>query len=145
MKQLRIAGGATHGEAGLPATCAELSFPSLDAFADKPSDKTEKDLKGKAKDTSKFVQNYFDQRAQASYVDFFLPRQTQSDMRQAYANPNLTLTSNAGAAPEFKSRFADPNNATNTHFFTLITGGKFKAEPQACPGPQSGSSANECP
>lgn len=57
MKQLRIASAKTQGETNMPATCAELIFSALDAFSGKPSDKTENDLKRKAKDTSKFVQN----------------------------------------------------------------------------------------
>lgn len=32
-------------------------------------------------------------------------------------------------APQFKSKIADPNDARNTHFITLITGGKIEAEP----------------
>ncbi|KAF6231925.1 hypothetical protein HO173_009762 [Letharia columbiana] len=47
---------------------------------------------------------------------------------QAYQHPESTLTAQA-APPNLRSRFADPNHATKTHFFTLVTGGKFKAEP----------------
>lgn len=30
---------------------------------------------------------------------------------------------------EFKSKMADPNDARNKHLFTLLTGGRYKAEP----------------
>ncbi|KAI9810691.1 MAG: hypothetical protein M1827_006150 [Pycnora praestabilis] len=120
MKQLRIASGKTHGEAELPATCAPLIFPALDVAAAA----TEKEgsngsaasgFKAKSKSMSKFVSDYNDRRAQAIY---------------ATKNPNSTLTTQvAPMAPQFKSRFANPNNATNTHLFTLLTGGRWKAEP----------------
>ncbi|CAD6565111.1 MAG: hypothetical protein ASARMPREDX12_005695 [Alectoria sarmentosa] len=123
VKQLRIASAETHGEAEMPVTCAPLIFPALDAATvASPAAREERNsegigtgIKAKSKNVSKFVNNYYDRRAQASY---------------AYQNPESTLTAQvAPAAPNFRSRFADPNNATNTHFFTLITGGKFKAEP----------------
>jgi hypothetical protein len=30
---------------------------------------------------------------------------------------------------QFKSRYADPNHHTNKHLFTLLTGGRYRAEP----------------
>ncbi|MCJ1354416.1 MAG: hypothetical protein MMC33_004404 [Icmadophila ericetorum] len=120
MKRLRIASGETHGEAELPVNCAPLIFPALDAVADAATKEAGNEsvagnIKDKSKSASKFVSNYFDRRAQAVY---------------AFENPDSTLTAQmAPVAPQFKSRFADPNNAVNTHLFTLITGGRYKAEP----------------
>lgn len=76
MKQLRIASGETHGEAEMPVTCAPLIFPALDAAAvASPAAKDERNgdgighsIKAKSKSASKFVNDYYDRRAQASYV-----------------------------------------------------------------------------
>ncbi|KAK4696974.1 hypothetical protein P7C71_g1035, partial [Lecanoromycetidae sp. Uapishka_2] len=120
MKRLRIASGETH-EAEIPVTCAPLTFPALDVVVAASTAKggnsegLADSIKARSKSTSKFVNDYFDRRAQATY---------------AFNNPNSALTSQmAPAAPQFQSRFADPNNATNTHLFSLITGGKYKAQP----------------
>ena len=74
MKGLRIASGETHGEAEFPVTCAPLSFPALDKIVDTASaewssnGRKVNNMKTKSKDTTKFVQNYYDRRAQANYV-----------------------------------------------------------------------------
>lgn len=75
MKALRIASGETHGEAELPVTCAPLTFPALDAMAaaafeakNGNSEGVASSFKTKSKSTSKFVNDYFDRRAQATYV-----------------------------------------------------------------------------
>ena len=75
MKQLRIASGVTHGEAQMPVTCAPLVFPALDAVVDAASTKSggQKDgvadsIKAKTKGSTKFVNDYLDRRAQATYV-----------------------------------------------------------------------------
>ena len=59
----------------MPVTCAPLIFPALDAAEVAGSrfcDEGSSGFKAKSKSTSKFVSNYFDRRAQATYV---LPRQ----------------------------------------------------------------------
>lgn len=110
MKQLRLASGETHGEAQMPVPCARLIFPALDAAGlaspaaeeERNSDGIGSSIMAKSKSASKFVNDFYDRRAQASY---------------AYQNPESTLTAQAApAAPRFRSRFADPNHATNTHF-----------------------------
>lgn len=76
MKQLRIASGETHGEAEMPVTCAPLIFPALDAAAvaspaaskEPNGDGIGHSIKAKSKSASKFVNDYYDRRAQASYV-----------------------------------------------------------------------------
>lgn len=76
MKQFRIASGETHGEAEMPVTCAPLVFPALDiAAAASPaanegptSEGIGRNIKAKSRSASKFVNDYFDRRAQASYV-----------------------------------------------------------------------------
>ena len=81
MKQLRIASGETRGEAEMPVTCAPLIFPGLDAAAVASSHANEerkgegisKSTKAKSKSASKFVNDYYDRRAQASYVCSFHP------------------------------------------------------------------------
>ena len=75
MKQFRVASGETHGEAEMPVTCAPLIFPALDAAASSPAPEGERNsegigssIKAKSKSASKFVNDYYDRRAQASYV-----------------------------------------------------------------------------
>ena len=73
MKRLRIASGAT-SEAEIPITCAPLIFPALDAIVDASNQEgldgegVATNIKTKAKASSKFVSDYFDRRAQATYV-----------------------------------------------------------------------------
>ena len=94
MKQLRIASGETHGEAGLPVTCAPLVFPGLDAAAVASSHAKEerngegisKNIKAKSKSASKFVNDYYDRRAQASYVCFFQPAVTLLSFSRTSSN-----------------------------------------------------------
>ena len=76
MKQFRVASGETHGEAEMPVTCAPLIFPALDAAAvtypaakgERHSEGIGSNIKAKSKSASKFVNDYYDRRAQASYV-----------------------------------------------------------------------------
>ena len=77
LKQFRIASGETRGEAEMPVTCAPLIFPALDAAAAAASPAAEgernsegigSNIKAKSKSASKFVNDYYDRRAQASYV-----------------------------------------------------------------------------
>ena len=70
IQQLRIASGETHGEAAMPVTCAPLIFPALDAAAidGHSSQGVGSTIKAKSKSASKFVNDYYDRRAQASYV-----------------------------------------------------------------------------
>ena len=91
MKQLRIASGETHGEAEMPVTCAPLIFPGLDAAAVASSHAKEerngegisKNIKAKSKSASKFVNDYYDRRAQASYVCCFHPAVTSLSFSRA--------------------------------------------------------------
>lgn len=91
MKRLRIASGETHGEAEFPVTCAPLTFPALDAIAattsatnNGSSEGVANSIKAKTKSTSKFVNYYFDRRAQAIYVSH-----TQSFKAVPWHYPNI--------------------------------------------------------
>ncbi|KAL8637321.1 MAG: hypothetical protein Q9228_005393 [Teloschistes exilis] len=77
-----------------------------------PSGALAAQIRAKSKSTQKFVQSYMDKRGRATFV---------------VNNPGAKLTSQV-EAPKFRSRLADPNNATNMHFFSLITSRKWKAE-----------------
>ena len=73
MKQLRIASGETHGEAEIPVTCAPLIFPALEAVAEAAEKESGQEsvgssIKAKSKSATKFVNDYYDRRAQAIYV-----------------------------------------------------------------------------
>ena len=74
-KRLRVASGETQGEAQMPAICAPLIFPTLDTVVDQlerdnrnNSEGFANAMKAKTKNSSAFVANYFDRRAQAAYV-----------------------------------------------------------------------------
>ncbi|KAL8686279.1 MAG: hypothetical protein Q9218_007214 [Villophora microphyllina] len=122
-KQFRVASGESECEAAMPVMCAPLIFPTLDAAAvaaprtqdqgEVPAGGLVANMKTKSKSAQKFVQDYMDRRGQATF---------------AVNNPDAKLTSQV-EAPKFTSRLADPNNATNMHFLSLITGGRWKAEP----------------
>ena len=100
---LKLTTGKTHTELELPEA-APLIFPNLDAAADEE----EAGKKQNAfKKSGKFISNYIDQRAHATYNA---------------ENPNSSLST---GAPEFKSRYADPTHpATNGSLISLVTGGK---------------------
>ena len=74
MKELRIASTETHHD-DIPVTCAPLIFPALDAavaatsgISENQSEGIAGSLKVKSKIASKFVSEYNDRRAQATYV-----------------------------------------------------------------------------
>ena len=83
MKQFRVASGETRGEAEMPVTCAPLVFPALDAAAasssslaaegERNSEGIGSNIKAKSKSASKFINDYYDRRAQASYVCTYPP------------------------------------------------------------------------
>ncbi|TVY13107.1 hypothetical protein LARI1_G008983 [Lachnellula arida] len=100
--KLRVSSGKTHGELELPQA-APLIFPALDAAAEEGARK-----KNRMKETSKFVADYMDRRAQATY---------------AGENPGSALAL-ATTEPRFRSRFADPNHAASSgDLVALVTGG----------------------
>lgn len=112
MKNIRLSSGTTKGAANIPTTCAPLIFPTADGGARlertaEPTSSDERTFKEKVKSAYDFVNDYKDRRAQAEYLN---------------ANPNTAL-GNQTAAPEFRSRYANPNDATNQNLFGLLTGG----------------------
>ncbi|KAH8801740.1 hypothetical protein F5884DRAFT_684961 [Xylogone sp. PMI_703] len=105
MKNLRVSSGKTYGEFEMPEA-APLIFPAIEEAATKGGAEGQK-LKDKMKSGQKFVADYMDRRAQATY---------------AYENPNSVLTS--GGKPAFASRYADPNHpASSGSLVALLTGG----------------------
>ena len=76
MNRLRIASGETHGEKEMPLVCAPLVFPALEAIADSAEHGDENALDkivAKSQSAGTFVADYFDRRAQATFVSFFFP------------------------------------------------------------------------
>ena len=65
MAGLRVSSGKTYGEIEMPES-APLIFPALDQAAVNPD-------ANKLKKSQKFVPDYFDRRAQATYVSSILP------------------------------------------------------------------------
>lgn len=119
IQKIRLASGTARRAADMPTTCAPLIFPTADGGArlertleptdpavGLPSASGERTFKEKAKSAYEFVNDYYDRRAQAGYLQ---------------ANPGTAL-GNQTAAPEFRSRYADPNNTTNSNVFSLLTG-----------------------
>ncbi|KAM5349135.1 hypothetical protein ACJ41O_008958 [Fusarium nematophilum] len=99
--KLRESSGKTYGEVELPEA-APLVFPVLDE-----SDIQKEGSKAKMEDAQDYVREYFDKRAQAKF---------------AAKNSGSVLIQ--GPAPEFTSRYADPNHpASSGSFRSLVTGG----------------------
>lgn len=76
IQNIRLVSGKTHGEIELP-DAAELIFPDLDRAAasdlhqqGKGKENVNESTKEKWKSAGKWVQNYLDRKAQASYVRF---------------------------------------------------------------------------
>lgn len=113
-KNMRLSSGKTYGELELPEA-APLIFPALEDLADDTSADAEK-KKSKMKSSQKFVADYFDRRAQATYIA---------------ENPNskLALSPSEDGGPKFASRYADPNHPANSgSLISLLTGGHINPE-----------------
>ncbi|KAK8211600.1 hypothetical protein M8818_003255 [Zalaria obscura] len=137
-RNYRIASGVNVGESSMPAVCAPLIFPGLTtsspttdtatptsplsptvsaaspvATSSPQSERQKKTLKEKARASRRFINEYYDRRAQALY---------------AAKHPDTMLATQA-EMPKFRSRYADPNHpASNGHLFNLLTGGRAKAQ-----------------
>jgi hypothetical protein len=102
-KNMRLSAGKTYGELEMPEA-APLIFPALDQLA-----ATEEGVKkqNKLKNSQKFMADYFDRRAQASY---------------AAENPTSSLAQRPTEG--FASRYSDPNHPANSgSIVDLLTGG----------------------
>jgi hypothetical protein len=122
LKNLRLTSGTTQGEMSLPEA-APLIYPALDRAAATVATTTAqgKDSSSAAaippqkqnalKSSTKFLADYFDRRAQATYKG---------------TNPSSRLAAALPPPPEkqFASRFSDPNHPVNSGSITaLLTGG----------------------
>jgi hypothetical protein len=100
---MKLSAGKTDGELEMPEA-APLVFPALDHLrATEDGVKKQNAIKSKGK----FISDYFDRRAQASYSE---------------ENP----TSSLGRGPKsgFANRYSDPNSAANSgSIVDLLTGG----------------------
>jgi hypothetical protein len=105
-QSMRLSSGKTYGELELPEA-APLVFPALDLVAaDTSADGVTK--QNRLKSSQKFVADYFDRRAQATY---------------AAQNPGSALAV-PGLEKPFASRFSDPNHPANSgSLVSLLTGG----------------------
>jgi len=102
-KNMRLSSGKTYGELEMPEA-APLIFPALDQLG-----ATEEGVKkqNKLKSSQKFMADYFDRRAQASY---------------AKENPTSSLAQTPSTG--FVSRYSDPNHPANSgSIVDLLTGG----------------------
>ncbi|KAI9736248.1 MAG: hypothetical protein M1834_001134 [Cirrosporium novae-zelandiae] len=104
MKSLRMASGETRGELQLPEA-APLIFPKLDQLADEAG--ADQAKQNKFKQSTAFVSDYLDRRAQATYNA---------------QNPNSILA--VQQPQQFASRYSDPNHpASSGSLISLVTGG----------------------
>ncbi|KAK9357943.1 hypothetical protein V1504DRAFT_397936 [Lipomyces starkeyi] len=102
LKKIRPSSGKTYGEVELPES-APLIFPALDSLA---SDNGQGH--NKFKRSQKFIANYFDRRAQATYTA---------------QNPGSSLAVPVNS--QFASRYSDPNHPANSgSLIAIVTGGK---------------------
>ncbi|MCJ1380685.1 hypothetical protein MMC17_003793 [Xylographa soralifera] len=111
MNKIKASSGKTYGELEMPLA-APLIYPSLDAAADATSN--EKQKQNALKKSQKFVADYYDRRAQATYAG--------ENMESSLSVPQTT---------EFASRYSDPNHAANNgSLISLITGGNINPQPR---------------
>ncbi|KAH8692234.1 hypothetical protein BGW36DRAFT_431454 [Talaromyces proteolyticus] len=114
LKDFRLTSGRTNGEIELPEA-APLIYPDLDRAAAQAMEGQEKGPEGprqKLRNSGKWVQDYMDRKAQASY---------------AAKNPESALSVPSSERKGFVSRFNDPNHPANTgSLVSLLTGGKIK-------------------
>jgi hypothetical protein len=114
-RPLRSSSGATHAS-NTPMQVAPLVYPGLDDMIERPEIKGDESFKERLLRNKDFVQDYFDRRASANY---------------AGNNPDSALKKTASQAPEFHTRFADPNHPCNNgHLVSLVTGGNLVAQPR---------------
>ncbi|KAL2059824.1 hypothetical protein VTL71DRAFT_9979 [Oculimacula yallundae] len=108
MRNLHKSSGKTYGELELPES-ASLIFPAIEKVVDNIAEGGTK-KEGKMKSAGKFVEDYIDRRAQATWTN---------------ENPDSKLAA-TGAKPEFTSRYADPTHAVNNGgIVSFLTGGKI--------------------
>ena len=111
LRPIRLVSGKTP-QKEMPLDVAQLVYPGLDDMVERPDVVRDESFKERLQRNKQFVASYFDKRATALY--------------QAN-NPDSALTKAGSAdAPEFRSRWADPNHPSNNgHLFSLVTGGKY--------------------
>ncbi|KAK3167102.1 hypothetical protein OEA41_010227 [Lepraria neglecta] len=107
---MKSSSGKTHGELEM-LEAAPLIFPNLDALAAAEGSDSKK--KSGLKKTGVFLGDYFDRRAQASYIG------ENPDTKLAAANP---------VQPKFASAYGDPTSSTYSgSIVSFLTGGKIDA------------------
>jgi hypothetical protein len=115
LRPIRLASGKTDANT-TPLMIAPLIYPGLEDMMERPQVKRDESFKERLLRNREFVADYFDRRARAEY---------------AGNNPDSALTKASAVMPEFHSRFADPTHPCNNgHLFSLITGGKYVAQPR---------------
>lgn len=115
LRPIRLASGTTTTDT-MPLEIAPLIYPGLEDMLERPQIQRDENFKARLMRNKEFVADYFDRRARADY---------------AGNNPDSALTKVAGETPEFSNRFADPNHPCNNgHLFSLVTGGKYVAQPR---------------
>ncbi|KAJ5099712.1 hypothetical protein N7532_006713 [Penicillium argentinense] len=119
LQNIRLASGCIDGEIELSQS-AELIYPDLDRIAEhalhgqgKGKDASVAD---KLKSASSWTQDYFDRRGQTFYEA---------------KNPDPSRPMQSSQAPQFKSRYNDPNHPANSgSLVALLTGGAVDPVPR---------------
>lgn len=134
LQNIRLVSGKTRGEIELPEAAA-LVFPELDRAAGLDQEQQSKgksdvneSTKEKWKSAGKWVQDYLDRRAQATYVSWETLRMRIvmsmliEPQEKEHQGSSLAVPTNA--RPAFSSRFSDPNHPANSgSLISLLTGG----------------------
>ncbi|MCJ1478673.1 hypothetical protein MMC13_007354 [Lambiella insularis] len=111
MKKMAVSSGKTYGEMEMPLA-APLIFPALDDAAAATS--TEEQKENALKKGQKFLRDYYDRRAQATY-----------------AAENMDSSLSVPQTKEFASRYSDPNHPANSgSLISLVTGGTINPVPR---------------
>ncbi|KAK7738344.1 hypothetical protein SLS53_006155 [Cytospora paraplurivora] len=115
LQNIRLFSGKTYGEIELPEA-AELVYPDLDRAAQAD---LEQEGNGKGAETEKIMDKW---KGAGKWVQDYLDRKAQASWEREHQGSALTVPSSA--RPGFASRYSDPNHPANSgSLISLLTGG----------------------
>ncbi|GAB1202543.1 hypothetical protein APSETT445_001161 [Aspergillus pseudonomiae] len=130
-----LASGRTYGHIELPDS-APLVYPDLDRAAARAMEGKGDEGEGireRMKSAGSWVQDYFDRKAQASYVStvsLIFCGYSFANRKQKAKNPGSSLAVPESGRKGFVSRYNDPNHAVNNGKLTsVLTGGLLGSNP----------------
>ncbi|ROW11876.1 hypothetical protein VPNG_05023 [Cytospora leucostoma] len=115
LQNIRLFSGKTYGEIELPEA-AELVYPALDRAAQAD---LEQEGRGKSAEDEKIMDKW---KGAGKWVQDYLDRKAQASWEAEHQGSALTVPSSA--RPGFASRYSDPNHPANSgSLISLLTGG----------------------